>query len=476
MLLALVTATLLASLSAVALGWLPAPQGALSVVALTLSVTTVALVRGRPLLWFAALLGATASWAMLLPPPTSRVVLDRLHGGLVRVTFEVARGGCGDGACRCEAELIACSELEAQGCVATGSLLAVASQAELPLGARVTALARLQPRVMFFNPSDTSAWPDTRPQVRAVLEPGSDPRIDQVSPLDAGVARVRNAIRAGLDQSLRAPHAGIARALILGEGAAVERELNDAIRNAGVSHVLAVSGMHVTLLVGAVVLFLRWLLLRTPWALCWEAERVAAGVGVLLAPLIARLCGASPSAVRAAWTSTLMYLLVALGMRPSALAVSALVVCTYAACCPRDALHPGFVLSVLATAALLSHQRAHNSGAVVAALRESLRTWISTAPFLLLCFGQTSLIALLANVALIPLGTALVPLAALHVGAVQLGLAGFVPSGGVFELASAAFVEAAQFCASLDPGLSLPPLTQAEVLAASVAASAFLLP
>ena len=476
MLVASLTASLLAALSVVALGWLALSGPWLLAAALTCSVAAVALLRGRPALWFVCVLLATVCWAGLLAPPATRIELGALRGGLARLSLQIGRGGCASEGCFCEAVLTACSELEPDSCVPAGSLVGVASQTELPLGASVTALGTLKPRVAFFNPRITAAWPDTRPQVYAALAPGSEPRIDALPLHGAWIARARSAIRDGLNQSLRAPHAGIARALILGEGSAVERELNDAIRNAGVSHVLAVSGMHVTLLVGAFVLLVRWLWLRTPLALFWQAERVAAGVGVLLAPLIASLCGSAPSALRAAWTSTLMYLVVALGLRPSALSVSALVVCAYAAITPRDALHPGFMLSVLATAALLSQQRALHSNSVLNALRESLRAWLSTTPFLLLCFGQTSLISLLANVALIPLGTALVPLAATHVTTTQLSLASVLPSGALFELASAAFVEAARFCASVDPGLSVPPLAAAEVLALTFLASALMLP
>ena len=476
MLLAVLTASLLALLSCVALGWLPIAAPWLTGAAMAFSVGAVATCKQRPLLWFSFLLLATGCWGALLAPGSEPVELAALHGGLARLKLEIARGGCSEEGCYCEAILLACSELESHSCIAPGTLIGVASRDELPLGAVVSALGTLRPRATFYNLRDSASWPDTRPQVSAALDPGSTPRIDSVSWLDGWVARARAAVRSSLVHTLRAPHAGIARALLLGEGAAVERDLNDAIRNAGVSHVLAVSGMHVTLLVGAVVLALQWLWLRTPLALHWEAKRAGACLGVLLAPLIARLCGGSPSAVRAAWTSTLLYLVVALGMRPSALSVSALVVCIYAALSPRDALHPGFVLSVLATAALLSHTSRKQGNAVTGALRESLRAWLSTAPFLLLCFGQTSLISLLANVALIPLGTALVPLAALHAGVAQLRLVSVLPSATIFELASSAFVEAARFCSSLDPGLVLPPLAPVQVLALTVVAGALMIP
>lgn len=483
MLVSLLTACFLAALSAVALGWMPRSEGVLVAIAGLSSVASVATLPRRPLVWFLTVLVAATCWGALLSPRPERVDLADLRGGLARLELLVGRGGCSDRGCYSEAELLACRELEPHACVPAGSLLGVSSERELPLGATVSALGKLSPRVTFHNPSEVTVWPDTRPELRATLKPGSQPRIDRLSWLDGLLSRARHSLRRALEGSLHPPHTGIARALLLGEGAAVERTLNDAIRGAGVSHVLAVSGMHVTLLVGALVLLARWLWLRTPLALYWEARRVSAGLGVVLAPLIARLCGASPSAVRAAYTSALMYLVTALGLRPSALAVSAVVVSAHAVLTPRDALHPGFVLSVLATAALLTHPRparlgqsatpAH--GPVGAALRESLRAWLATTPFLLLCFGQTSLVSLLANVALIPIGTALVPLAAVHAGVVQLALHALIPSAPLFELVSAAFVEAARICAGVDPGLSLPPLTGWQLMALVVVASSLML-
>jgi competence protein ComEC len=485
MLLSLLTTCFLGALSFVALGWLPRAEAWLVALAMLASVASVATLPGRPLVWFLTMALSAGCWGALLSPLPARVDLAGLHGGLARLQLAVGRGGCSERGCWSEAELLACRELEPHACLAPGSLLGVASDRELPLGATVTALGKLSPRVTFHNPSEATLWPDTRPDVHASLQAGSQPRVDRVSWLDDAVSRARKTIRRLLQDSLRAPHAGIARALLLGEGAAVDRELNDAIRNAGVSHVLAVSGMHVTLLVGALVVLVRWLWLCTPLALYWEARRASAALGVVLAPLIARLCGASPSAVRAAFTSTLMYLVTAAGLRPSALAVSAFVVMAHAVIAPRDALQPGFVLSVLATAALLTHRRparlgtsmdaAPTVGPVGAAFRESLRAWLATTPFLVLCFGQTSLVSLLANVALVPIGTALVPLAAVHAASAQLGFAAVLPSAPLFELVSAAFVEAARFCASMDPGLSLPPLTGWQLVALIVAAGTLML-
>lgn len=475
MLPALVAASLLGGVSLIGLDWLSQREDLLAALALGAAAAAVATCRQRPLGWLLAMLGGALCLGAWQAP--ARAPLDAyrtLHSGLARLTLRIGRSGCGDQGCWAEGTLRDCTPIDPASCVASGARVGVASATPLPAGATVRALGKLAVRAAFFDVSRATRWPDTRPRLTASLHDGSRPRVIALAAHHRWIATTRDAARATLQNSLSAPHAGIARALLLGEGSAVETALNEAIRSAGVSHVLAVSGMHVTLLVGALVALVRWLWLYTRWASAWEATRVSAALGVALAPLIAALCGGSPSAVRAAWTSTLMYLVVALGARPSPLAVSALVVAAHAVADPDDALHPGFVLSVLATAALLT-QRAAGQG-VLGALRESGRAWIATAPFLLLCFGQTSLVALLANVALLPLGTALVPLAAVHLGIAGLGLDGLLPSGGLFELASAAFLEASRRCAARDPGLTVPPLTSVQAIALWAVAAACMFP
>ncbi len=452
--------SMVGALGARALGWIPGPAWTWWLLGATGWVTASLISRA----WLGAWLAALCWGTCLTPLPEPEV--EPPAGRLARLGFAVERGGCGGRGCFAEAVTSWCQPMEDRACVPAGTRLGIASPQELPAGAHVTALVRIRPRVHFENPGDSVTWVDTRACCLASVQEAARPRVDHVSWLAAGIAATRIRIRELLSRTLVAPHAGIARALLLGEGSAVDPELNAAIRDAGVSHVLAVSGMHVTLLVGAWVLAVRWLWLFTPWALWWEAKRVGAAVGVLLAPLLARLCGASPSAARAAWTSMLMYLLVALGLRPAAMPVAAVVVACFAVGDPREALHPGFLLSVLATAALLSDS-ARPKGFLLGALRTSWRAWLATMPFLLLCFGQLALIPLLANVALLPLGEALVPLAAAHLVGAPLDL---LPTGPLFSLASGAFVEGARWCAALDPGLALPPPTSLQTIAIAVVA------
>lgn len=464
---------LLASLFVTALGWIELPGWV--AIGCGAGATLIAVASRSGVVALACLGLSLAMWGHLLVSTLRVPGSPAGRRGMARVTVEPQRTACSQQDCWAEARLLACREVDEGSCSARADAIALTTATELPLAARVDVLARLAERPDFRNPTWASSWPDTRLALRGRALGPDAVRVQEASWPAHGLLRARAAIRQRFEATLAPPHAGIARALLLGEAGAVAPALNDAIRAAGVSHVLAVSGMHVTVLVGGIAALVRALWLRSALALYWEARRVAAGVGALLAPLVASLCGGSPSAVRAALTSSLMFALSALGHRPSALAVSALAVALHIAIEPRAALHPGFVLSVAATAALLTASCDGATG-LRRAVRESLRAWLATAPFLLLCFGGTSLVALLANVVLLPLGTLLIPLCVAHLLAALLGLSGWLGTGALFEVASGAFLGASRLCAALDPGLQLPALTPAQLLALGAGAGFCLLP
>jgi competence protein ComEC len=89
------------------------------------------------------------------------------------------------------------------------------------------------------------------------------------------------------------PHdeAGLAAALLLGDGTALDRDEWDAYVRTGVVHVLAISGQHLVVLAGFV-----WLMLRVAGV----RQRRGAWIVMLVMVGYALLTGAKPSAVRAA--------------------------------------------------------------------------------------------------------------------------------------------------------------------------------
>ena len=129
------------------------------------------------------------------------------------------------------------------------------------------------------------------------------------SRLMRGVLSLRNRLSGSLERALPEPQNAMAQALLLGRRSAMPTELTRAFRDAGASHILAISGLHVGVLLGISVAVSRWLL---------GARRQL----YLLLPLLsiwgyAALSGMSPSVQRAAVMGSVYLLGVALGRQNS---------------------------------------------------------------------------------------------------------------------------------------------------------------
>jgi competence protein ComEC len=301
----------------------------------------------------------------------------------------------------------------------TGILLQVGPVA-LPEDVTVELLAQVRPVVPFRNPSphpplpytlevQGNAWVSSAQAVKVVLNQG----------LNSLIPRARSRVRRAINETLPLRPAGIARALVLGDGNAVDPNDKQSVRAAGLSHVFAVSGLHVVVLVGLVVALLQRLLIRLPLlALRYEARRLSCGLGVPIALIYAEFAGSAPSAWRAAFTAAIGWTLVAFGKRPQSSATASAAAIILGALRPYETIHPSFLLSIVATSALLSAPKIGEDTLgrwLKSGFTISLRTTIATTPIVLWCFGSVPFNGLFANVLLVPIASLLLmPLAALH--------------------------------------------------------------
>jgi competence protein ComEC len=385
----------------------------------------------------------------------------RVPAGMTRLEAVVAhsQAGAADSA-RSVLRVLHGARLEDGALVPPGVLLS-AGPARLPSGARIRAVAKLAPGLPFRNPSPHPATPRRFDvQGRAWIP---DPHAVRVlhAPLGAALLDAARAhVRDALEATLPTRTAGVARALVLGEGAAIDPLDQADVRDSGLLHVFAVSGLHVAILAGlAVAALRRALLLCTPLAARFEVRRIACAAGVPLALVYAEFAGSAPSAWRAAVTAALAWTLVALGRRPDPVAAFAMTVVVLGALDPYEATRPAFLLSIAATAAILSGPGAPIGGlreALAAAWTISVRTWLATAPIVLWCFGSVPVAGVVANVVLLPVGTLLLQLAAAHAllsSATPFGALSAQPLVVVVD----AFLGACRAFAQLDPGFVWPP-------------------
>ena len=344
----------------------------------------------------------------------------------------------------------------------------------LPSGARVRAVVRVRAAPRYRNHTPHPSWPYDAPEANGALPPGTMVEVLRTDPIAGALEAMRSATRRALDASLEPRAAGVARALVLGDGGAVEEQDRDAVRDAGLAHVLAVSGLHVSLVAGLIVLALRRMILLVPTvAARIDPRRSAAALGIPIALFYAAFAGGAPSAWRAAVTAALAWILVAAGRRPRAVTVACGAGALLAAASPAEAARPGFVLSILATTAIVTARlpvfsaMTQEAAAIArprellrAALAISARTTAATAPVVLWCFGTVPVVGVIANVVLVPIGTLiLVPLAVLHAGIATVAPPLAPLTAGAFEGASAAFVAACNVMAGALPGVVPPPPT-----------------
>lgn len=342
------------------------------------------------------------------------------------------------------------------------------SPTPLPLGARVRVLARLAPLTAFRNPSPHPGLPRASPVAgRGHLAGKAAFEVLRQPWAWRAVQAARDHLRRRLRATLPARHVGAARALLLGEGAALAEVDRDRVRRAGLAHLFAVSGLHVAVLAGMLLWLLRTLLQRAdPIATRLDCRRLSHALGVPLALAVATFCGGSPSALRAGTAAAVTWLLYASGRRPRAGAVMAFAVLLMTASAPELALRPGLLLSVAATTAILTLPGALRSQPLASLVQLSWRTMLATAPLVLWCFGSVPLVGLVSNVVLMPVGAALLlPLAAVHASIACALPAASALTAPALSMTLDAFMAAVTLLAGLLPVQAWPPPTVGQGLA-----------
>ena len=218
------------------------------------------------------------------------------------------------------------------------------------------------------------------------------------------VADLRRRMAQALLQQAGPDRGGVLAALVLGSAVVpVPAELREAFRASGLSHALAASGFHLTVLLGVVLP----LGARLPRLGRLALAAAAMGLFVLLA-------GPQPSVLRAVLMGALALAVLESGYRSRPLGILAASALALLLARPDWLLDVGFQLSVVATAALVVSARPLELGLsrwlpgwLAVAVAVPLAASIYTLPLQLLHFGVVPLYAVPANLVVAPLLTPL---------------------------------------------------------------------
>ncbi|MDR2788052.1 MAG: DNA internalization-related competence protein ComEC/Rec2 [Candidatus Accumulibacter sp.] len=227
----------------------------------------------------------------------------------------------------------------------------------------------------------------------------------------------------------RAPYAGVLVALAIGDQRSIPGAQWDMFRRTGVTHLISISGLHVTMVAALCALLVNALWrLGERLMLCLPAQKAAVAAGWLAALAYTVLAGFEVPAQRTLYMLSIVALALWSGRNFGTARTLLLALLTVLILDPWAVLAVGFWLSFGAVALLFfagSSRVGRNSGETAGVRRwcAGLRQWgvaqwavtVGSLPMLLLFFQQFSLVSPLANAVAIPVVSFLVtPLALLY--------------------------------------------------------------
>jgi len=305
------------------------------------------------------------------------------------------------------------------------------------------------------------------------------------APKDAGLRRkldlavTRRGLAEHVMRSSGERAGGFATALVSGDRSYIASEDQDALRGAGLAHLLAISGLHMAICGGLIYALLFRALARIEWlALRVPLQKPAAIAGLIASLIYLVISGASVSTQRAFIMAGLVFAAMLIDRQAISLRTLAIAMIVIVCLQPESVLSPGFQMSFAATGCLIATYEAWQKrrqdlpqgwlSQPIFVLKSLVVTSVvaaaATAPFALYHFDRIAPYGLLANVLAMPVITFISAPAA----AVSLVLAPFGLSDlglRLFGLSLELVLKIAHFCNGLAgdepaswkqmPGLSL---------------------
>jgi competence protein ComEC len=242
------------------------------------------------------------------------------------------------------------------------------------------------------------------------------------APPPTGIGSVQRALSAHVRGRLDGSPGTIAAAFASGDRGSIAQADEEAMRDSGLTHLLSISGLHVSAIIAAAYLLAIMLLALWPWlALRVRLPVVAAAVGAAAGIGYTLLTGAEVPTVRSCAAAVLVLIALALGREPLSMRMVAVAAGFVLMLWPESLAGPSFQMSFCAVLAIVA---LHNAGPIqrfLAAREESvlarlgrrfamllltgLVIEIALMPIVLFHFHRAGIYGALANMVAIPLVT-----------------------------------------------------------------------
>ncbi len=305
--------------------------------------------------------------------------------------------------------------------------LASFGEAGIPPGLTEGAVVRLRARLM---PPASPMLPGSYDFARAAWFKGLSATGTMVgtltliepAPEGSGIASLQRWLSAHVRARVEGSPGAIAAAFASGDRGGISEVDEAAMRDSGLTHLLSISGLHVSAVVAAAYFVtLRLLALWPALALRWRLPVVAAGAGALAGVGYTLLTGAEVPTVRSCVAALLVLGALALGREALSMRMVAVAAGFVLLLWPESAIGPSFQMSFAAVLAIIALS---NSAPVRAFLAPSEEPWwtrtgrrvvilfvtgvvieLALMPIVLFHFHRAGLYGALANVVAIPLVT-----------------------------------------------------------------------
>jgi ComEC/Rec2-related protein len=258
---------------------------------------------------------------------------------------------------------------------------------------------------------------------RAGAGAAMDPNEIELSPVSGGPLAIASAIRTGLDGAmvpLSEEEAALVRGLTIGDTERIDGSTIELFRRSGLSHLLAVSGSNVAIVLGAVMVLARRVRL-------W----IRTAGGAIALALFVVVVGPDPSVLRAAVMGGLALAAVSGGSRSDPLHALAIAMIVVVGARPGLVFSVGLHLSAAATFGIVvwgapfARRLAFLPRPLALLLAATVTAQVAVAPILIATFGRISVAGPVANVLAVP---AVAP--ATIAGLAGAVVAAFVPHAG----------------------------------------------
>ena len=298
-------------------------------------------------------------------------------------------------------------------------------------------------------------------------------------PVDGGgvalrLYRARMAISAWVQRRMPGNAGAFAAAVMTGDRSAMDKAVIEDLRASNLSHLLAISGLHMGLVTGFIFALVRYGLVLVPRVgLSWPVKKIAAVVALISGGAYLALSGGNVATERAFVMVAVMFVAIIFEHRAvtlRAVAVAALIVLSLR---PEVLTEPGFQMSFAATVALVavfSALRGRRGPRLPAFMRGAAAVVISsavagaaTAPVAAAHFNRIADFGLIANLASVPfMGLVVMPGAVLAAVLAPFGL-GWIGLG-VMRPAINWILGVAHWVAGIDGALTYVPAPPGTVL------------